>query len=550
MRALLWLTLLPLTLAASAHDSRGVRPATAISSPTQPAAPFDRRQSAALFVGVREFDEGTAGQVKYTVDDAVDLAYTMAVDRRVGLVAPSQVALAITGRPRKAESQARLQRLERAGAAITWNADRATILRLAEEQARAAGANGALIYFFASHGFTSEGTAYILGSDSRFNVAASSLSTAKLFDIAAASAARRSLIFVDACRERIPGGARGRRYYDEAGTAPMIERMTPLEGQVIFFAAAAGLYAFEEETLRQGVFTHAVLEGLACKAEKQLGFVTAATLARYVENRVGDWVRRRKDSRVTKATQVLLDGGTQMMPLAHCTTPPAPDRIAWNDRSITAFDKHDDELWTRELPLAITHAKLADLHDDKSNDVIVAAGANITVFDADGSEAWSRNSGDALAVKTFIADYVYSRRQKRQIVALASSGTATSRIVIYDADGSERASYAHAGPLDLLAVDKLTARHNTRFIVTGSRDGAPLGVRGPMPTVFALDRNLKEEWYGALTARTITALDTLDHDNDRRRDIAVSTEAGTIHLTFDGKVMQSEGVRFVPIATP
>jgi hypothetical protein len=81
------------------------------------AAPVEASQSAALFVGVRDFvDDDTLSEVEYGVDDAIDLAYVIAFERRPQLVEPKSVVLALSGDPQKPRSQRSLETLLAAGA--------------------------------------------------------------------------------------------------------------------------------------------------------------------------------------------------------------------------------------------------------------------------------------------------------------------------------------------------------------------------------------------------------------------------------------------------
>ena len=243
-------------------DSRGARPS---QTPSTVPASFDRTHSAALFVGVRRFThDHTLTEVKYAVDDAIDLASVLALDRKVSLVTPGRVVLALSGTPQKPESQQRLDDLVAAGATVAA-ASQADILTLVARQAGLAGKDGLLILSFASHGFSRDGTPYVLAASSLFEHPETSISTAKLLDIAAGSDAARSLIFLDACRERV---STGKRAIDAegAGAAPLIDGMTHVDGQVVFYAAAAGKFAYDDDENKNGVFTSAVIEGLRCKA--------------------------------------------------------------------------------------------------------------------------------------------------------------------------------------------------------------------------------------------------------------------------------------------
>src|SRR5215212_9189276 len=135
---LLCVTLLTVSL------GRGVRllDAPAVKAPTA----FDRRQSAALFVGVREFpNDRPIGEVKYAADDAINLAWVFALDKRVSLVDPHNVVLAISGKPVKGKSTEQLNELIHAGAVVKKTDD---IVTLIEQQVALVGTGGVFITSF------------------------------------------------------------------------------------------------------------------------------------------------------------------------------------------------------------------------------------------------------------------------------------------------------------------------------------------------------------------------------------------------------------------
>src|ERR1043166_4045847 len=73
---------------------RGVRSVRRlIDEPRSASTRFDRKQSAGLFVGVRRFTSDSLEEVPFAVDDAVDLAYVFAFERRAGLVPPRRVKI-------------------------------------------------------------------------------------------------------------------------------------------------------------------------------------------------------------------------------------------------------------------------------------------------------------------------------------------------------------------------------------------------------------------------------------------------------------------------
>lgn len=311
------------TVAATAPGTRGVRPVR-VTPPPKPAA-FDPAQSVALFVGIRTFgDDDTLESVPYAVDDAVDLAYLFALDPRVALVRPARVALALSDEsPRKEISRRRLAELKRKGAAVA-PATLPQILKLLNRQAGAAGADGIFIVSFATHGFSAEGAQYLLAANSLFRERNTSLPAARVFDLVAKSNATRSLILIDACRERV---RRQRSAIPEPlSAAPLIRRMGVTAGQVVLYGAAAGKWAYDDDLRQNGVFTGAVLDALQCRAARdRSGLVTVNELSETVERAVLTWIRINRDPSIRNATQANIDGAARAMPLAACARRPAPD---------------------------------------------------------------------------------------------------------------------------------------------------------------------------------------------------------------------------------
>src|SRR6185369_15669237 len=116
------------------------------------------------------------------------------------------------------------------------------------------------------------------------------LSAAEMLETIAGSKAQRSLVFLDACRERMVNGRRGVSL-NEMGVAPLLWRLGRARGQAVFYAAAAGESAYDDFAARNGVFTKTVIDGLKCGAAKDRGAVTVETLAGYVERNVHTWIR-------------------------------------------------------------------------------------------------------------------------------------------------------------------------------------------------------------------------------------------------------------------
>lgn len=525
------------------------------------ATPFDLEQSAALFVGVQEFEDGMIAKVPYAGDDATDLAYEFAMNPSVRLVRPDRVVLALSGKPRKKASIKRLEALRAAGAIVT-TADREEIMARLQQQAAAAGSGGLFILSFATHGFSSEGTPYVLASTSRLGDPATSLPATTLFDTAASSGAKRSLIFVDACRERITAGTRSGQ---EAMTAaPLINAMEPIQGQVVFYAAAPGQYAYDDPKRKNGVFTAAVLDGLQCKApHDSTGLMTVANLQTYVETYVRSWVQKNRNRAARGVIQVVTDGETRTMPLAVCSGPSAPRlrtvpaTVAIEGSVIAAFSASGLPLWRQELARLGKHAEVVDLDGDGRNEVVAFDG-ELVVFSGAGDRLWS--SGD---VRKFV---VLPRYRERDAQIVAISNGSPSRLSIYNAKGLV-ASYSNPGPLFDVAVAAETVRHAPKIIAIGANDRLQrtLHVKGSVGSLFMLDpKNVRgsappyllgtgtQLWYGAVlpSNQTIDSLTIEDHDNDGNRDITLHTSGGkTLHVDFDGGTMASDpGVQFVLIA--
>jgi len=314
MRKVSWVLMAFLFLAVRTAGA-GVRrpPRAPASGAVQPT------ESAALFVGIREFAyDPTLTEVRYAVDDAVDLAYVLAVDGETHLVPPERVVLALSGQPQKHESQERLKALVAAGASVR-TAGQSDILTLLESQSRAVGRNGILIVAFATHGISEGGVQYLLTAQSLVRHRQTTIAESEVRDIITRAGVPRSLILLDACRQNLTT-ERGTDPDPRSAAVALRRGMGEISGQVVFSAAAIGEYAYDDDVRRNGVFTAAVIDGLRCGASTDSrGFVTVETLSAYVEERVLSWVQIHRDPSVRRATQLQFEGRSKSMPLSTCT---------------------------------------------------------------------------------------------------------------------------------------------------------------------------------------------------------------------------------------
>lgn len=479
----------------TAPYTRSVRPLSLTDG--QPER-FDPGQSAALFVGVREFD-GDVSLVRYAADDAVDLAYAFSLGGRSRLVPPGRVVLALSGEPQKEESREKLRKLGAAGATVaSGTADEIRSL-LKQQTARVTG-GGLLIVSFATHGFVADdGTHYLLGRGSGFDVA-TALSATQVLDVAAR--APRSLVLVDACRERKPSASRA----GDSGppsTAPLVRRMTAVEGQVVLYAAATGEYAFDDEENRNGVFTRAVLEGLACKGSSAT-VVNVERLHRYVDRRVREWVQKKR--RGKGGIQINMAGTTRLMPLAHCdcsTFPPPSDA------------------WRARLSVPVSRSVVADLDGDCASEVVVRAGGALHVFDATGAPRWSFGE----AIREFFVGDAYADR--REVLAISADGFS-----VLDEEGKT------------LSTVRLDVRHVSLYRPTGRFANRVVATSGDTVLLFR-SKDAVPEWRRRLPA-AIEGIDVRDYDRDKRLDLVVRTAAGPVVLDVDGHSLNGARVDALP----
>lgn len=474
-----------------------------------PSTTFEPSQSAGFFVGISKFSlDDSLQDVTYAADDAVDLAYAFTMSANAALVLPRNVVIALSGNPRKSESQKRLSELRAAGATVVRKADQANLIDLLQKQSALAGRNGILIIFFATHGFSEEGVPYLLGESSFFRHRETTLSAAKIADIAASSDAVRSLIFIDACRERVSAGSRS---VEPLSAAPLIESMARVAGQVIFYAAAHGGYAYDDPKRGNGVFTAAVIDSLQCKTTSKTKLVTVDELARRVEHRVRGWIRKNRDPLIQKATQISTEGSTESMPLELCrgTAPPARGALSR----------------------------------------VTVNGSVLYAFDGDGNTLWQRDTGAP------IRQAILGKRYRGEAPPIA---VLTNDVLTYDHSGKLLSTYRHNGPIDRIAIAQRTGRHAPKLIVAGSNVGLgrKLRTRGPVPTVFMFDPRKvdagEELWYGAILPAS-HQIEDLHFETDK---ISVTTSKETvIHLDFDGRFLSTEQdpaetTRFTLVPTP
>ncbi|MCH9648751.1 MAG: SUMF1/EgtB/PvdO family nonheme iron enzyme [Deltaproteobacteria bacterium] len=276
---------------------------------------FDPEFSTGLFVGVSEFEDVRFQAVPFAVDDAVDLAHLFAFELK--LLRPQRAVLALSGEPRKEESQERLAQLLEAGARRE-TARHPDIYRLLGEQSRGAGKKGIFLLSLATHGLSEQGRDFLIASDSlREEPIHTSVAVSRLFDKVSDAPAPRRMVLLDACRERLSQGMRGEAGEGMART--FAEAIAQASGQVVLSGATHGGFAYDDLERGNGVFTAAVLDGLrgAAPADEQ-GHITVGDLARYLQQRVVEWVKRHRPEHAARSFGIAqqIEGPAESLPLA------------------------------------------------------------------------------------------------------------------------------------------------------------------------------------------------------------------------------------------
>lgn len=508
---LLWLSLpLLMLIPISFHKNvRSVRPL--VETPPAPVVSkrFDPRQSAGMFVGIRRYPKkARLTEVQFAADDAVDLAYAFSLAKGA-LLPVSRVTIALSGPPSKRLSKERLRQLKAAGAQVVENVEREDLLRLLREQADLAGVDGLLLVSFAMHGFTADGVPYLLAPDSTFLDVRSSISVPEIADIAGSGPAKRSLILLDACRERVRSDTRTIDV-DPRAAAAFLDAMTKIEGQVIFSAAAGNGYAFDDLNRGNGVFSAAILDSLKCEGTRRT-FITMHTLHTFVEKQVLAY-RRQHEPNLRKATQISVEGRTDTMPIAQCReTPPLlamVENVTVRGATVTAFDARGRTLWTKTLSGMIRGAKVVQLFEEKTHQIVVLS------------------------------------EERNGTAALLS---------IYDNAGGTLTSFEHDGPLHEMRLERPTPKHNPRILLAGFCRNAPAALALPdsIPAIMLLTPKLhggvERNWYYVLpTARRITNL--FVGAMKKQRAITITTDTGKkLSIDFEGDFQGGNRSEFVRI---
>ena len=284
-----WCSLLLLACVPLAAQTRGLRPEPIDQRD------FEKQVKGALVVGISAYPQGSGlSSLKYAARDAEVLGATL-------------------------KSQGYLVRQ-----LTESDATRAMIRRSLRDLSDAVSPNeGSILFFFGGHGYTYKGSNYL----ATFGVTADDLDGEGLAvkdveDLLRASQAKRKLLFIDACRNDPGQGARttGQRSF---------EKLAGSEGMRVLFSTKEGRVSFEDDTLRQGVFTYFLAKGLQGEAAGADGLVTFRDLADYVTDRMRAYTVERGQVQIPfeageSSGDFLLSAGSKRGEVPVVTPSPAP----------------------------------------------------------------------------------------------------------------------------------------------------------------------------------------------------------------------------------
>jgi hypothetical protein len=245
-------------------------------------------QSAGIFIGIEKFSyDSSLTDVVYAANDAVDLAYALAIEHR--LLPVNRVLLLLAGKPEGA-SNWRLDRLLAGGAtagAIRREARQADIYSLVDVQSRLVGEQGILVLSMSTHGFSDGGEHLLLAQDSLLEYR-TGVTAANLLQATRPGESGLRLLLIDACRAQlVKPPSRDGRAGSQADSrsvmrAQLLETLAQNRGYAVLSAAGVGGLSYAGDG--NGYFTRAVLEGLHClKGEK---IKTLDSLASFVRDEV------------------------------------------------------------------------------------------------------------------------------------------------------------------------------------------------------------------------------------------------------------------------
>ncbi|WP_437831017.1 caspase family protein [Sorangium sp. So ce1153] len=222
----------------------------------------------AFLVGVRRYDDRSIGDLRFCVNDVVQLGEALQNDLDYTTVMAMHDDV----------KEDRMLPL------------RNRVLHELSVFANGLSPNDLLLVHFSCHGTLHKGKPVLLFRDtSKQALSETSLSVDRIKRILLKSPARRKILFLDACHA---GVELGRSLDGPALDPAFVHDVFELaEGLAVLSGSTSQQIAMERAEARLGVFTSFVLDGLLGKADRSKGFVTVDDLSYYVTRGVQQWSR-------------------------------------------------------------------------------------------------------------------------------------------------------------------------------------------------------------------------------------------------------------------
>lgn len=235
----------PAAIEAERNRPKAPPPAPAAAKPRLPAPQATKGRTFVLAVGIDDYADPAITDLRAAVNDARDAAAFYALHRR-SPAGPERVVTLL-------------------GAAAT----RASVLAAVREHlGQATDAEDAVVLYFAGHGFTDSHDAYLATADTELaRLPETAIAMSQLRGYWDRLGAASKLVLVDACHAGALAGLRGvggiaRPKDDPAATRPLGDKT------IVVAASAPEQLSAEHGSLARGVFTTALLHGLAGDADQ------------------------------------------------------------------------------------------------------------------------------------------------------------------------------------------------------------------------------------------------------------------------------------------
>lgn len=178
---------------------------------------------------------------------------------------------------------------------VSSKATKTTIESVVRRVARAVTEDDSVYLFYAAHGFSKNDKNFLTCHDTQLgDIAHTSIELQKLFDSLRKSAAKRVVVFLDACESGMFTDLSVRGVFSALNDQELKKFFSDAEFYVCFSSCKADESSYSHGTVEHGIWTHHLLEVLTGSAPLGMergGFVTVTSLQNYLAREVPKTVR-------------------------------------------------------------------------------------------------------------------------------------------------------------------------------------------------------------------------------------------------------------------